>query len=314
MTDQADIHCTNGHIPSPGKARSKFCVVCGAPIVVTCPDGHEVRPAPYCRVCGLPLPLPPEASDSAHDDAAPTADDEQSSTATQVPGVANTAVGAGWSAREEGLSETPTLRRPWEKGLGWPPYLIIASVVLIVLLIGAGTYFASHSEKPTSVAPPVSSPTPSVDPPRQEATALNVLLDRSIADRATVVAAVQEIGTCSNLSSAQQDLRGAAEHRQTLLDQLGQMNLSELPAGEQLRAKLQGAWQSSAQSDRNYASWAGEAQNTSCSPGESAPHTPSYVAAQSTDQSASQEKSAFVALWNSVASSYGLPQRREGEL
>lgn len=320
MADQADIHCTNGHRPSPGRERSKFCVVCGAPIVVACPGGHEVQAAPYCRVCGLPLPLPPGASDSVNDDPTPTANDEQSPTSPQVADVAGAAVGAGWSAREEGLSETPRLRGAWKEGFGRSSHLIIASMVLIVLLIGTGAYFvaslltSSHSEKPAIMAPPVSAPAPSVDSPRQEATALNVLLDRSVADRATVVAAVQEIEMCSSLSSAQQDLRGAAEHRQALLDQLGHMNLSELPTGEQLRAKLQGAWQSSAQSDRNYASWAEEAQAAGCSPGGSAPHTPSYTAAQSTDQAASQEKSAFVAPWNAVASNYGLPQRREGEL
>ena len=47
--------CSNGHEAAPDTADKKFCTVCGAPMMVTCPNGHEVEPAAYCTVCGVPL-------------------------------------------------------------------------------------------------------------------------------------------------------------------------------------------------------------------------------------------------------------------
>lgn len=308
MDDRLDIHCTHGHRPSPQKTASKFCVLCGAPIVVTCPEGHEVRPAPYCSVCGSSLEAPPGPRNSAAGCTPPASPDERSS-------IAGTPPGAGWSASEEGRPQAP--RRP-EKRFAGSRALVVIGVALVSLLIGAGAYFGtalltdSHPE-PTTAPPPASSPG-SDDPARKEAAALNVLLDRSITDRATVVAAVEDIGRCSNLSSAQRHLGEAAASRRTMLDQLGQMNVSDISSGEQLRTDLQGAWRSSEQSDQNYLSWAGEVQNAHCSTANSAPHTSSYTAAQSTDREATQGKDAFVALWNPIASDYGLPQRRAGEL
>jgi len=61
--------CSNGHEAAPGTAGKKFCTVCGAPMMVMCPNGHEVEAAAHCTVCGAPLgadapepvePPPPE--------------------------------------------------------------------------------------------------------------------------------------------------------------------------------------------------------------------------------------------------------------
>lgn len=108
--NQSQLHCPNGHTPPLGKETSRFCVICGAPMAVTCPHGHEVKPAPYCNVCGAPLPST-DLSAAAEERAQET-------------------------PREDGPSvgTTPPTRRPNRR------LLIPTAAVLLALIIGGGTY------------------------------------------------------------------------------------------------------------------------------------------------------------------------------
>lgn len=104
MAGQPRLHCTNGHTPPPEKEASKFCTICGAPIVITCPNGHEVKPAPYCSVCGASWP------------------------STDLP------VGDVSSQASSPPSGPQKPRRA-------PPVLLIVGVVLLTMLVGGGAYF-----------------------------------------------------------------------------------------------------------------------------------------------------------------------------
>lgn len=133
--NESRLHCPNGHTPPPEKAASRFCAVCGALMVVTCSQGHEVKPAPYCSVCGVQLPP-----------VGPTAADEGQ--VQQTP-------------REDGPPViTPPSGRPNRR------LLIITAAVLLTLLIGGGAYFGitqwtgSDNGRSTSTVPASVSPAP----------------------------------------------------------------------------------------------------------------------------------------------------------
>lgn len=128
-------HCVNGHEAALGPPGARFCTVCGAPMTVRCPNGHEVAPARHCTVCGVPLTSDVETLAAG---ASPEA-------ATLPPG--------------EPAPEPS--RRPW---------LPIVGAVVLVLLIGGGVYFAvssltgSNGGKPANAVAPPSSSSSAVTP------------------------------------------------------------------------------------------------------------------------------------------------------
>jgi hypothetical protein len=199
---------------------------------------------------------------------------------------------------------------------------LLTAAALVVPLTFAGSTAVAASPGPpqvtarmlttttqTETAPPKDLVSKTDDQARQEASALNGLLDRSAKQRQKVAIATGQIDRCESLSSARQDLLNVAADRQSLVDALNAMDLSDLPDGETLRVDLGDAWNASADSDRNYASWAQQAQDAGCPPGGPAPRTSAHQAAQSTDRSASKSKKAFVTRWNPIASTFGLPER-----
>jgi len=149
---------------------------------------------------------------------------------------------------------------------------------------------------------------------QQEASDLNDLLDRSAEQRKRVAALTGQVSRCESLSSASQDLQDLASDRQNLVDELGQMDLSDLPNSDTLTVDLEDALDASRDSDRNYADWADEAGDAGCPSGGPAPHTTAYRAAQFTDELATESKEEFVNLWNPIASTYGFPERSAREI
>jgi hypothetical protein len=107
---QPGARCINGHEAEPGLLGSRFCTICGAPMMVRCPNGHEVVAAAHCTVCGLPL-------------MADTGIPEAETTAETVA-----------------LGPTDPAPKPPRR-----PWLTIAGVVLLVLLVGGGAYFGVSS-------------------------------------------------------------------------------------------------------------------------------------------------------------------------
>ena len=151
MVDLSSVRCTNGHTLPVGKAASKFCVICGAPMTVTCPEGHQVRIARFCSVCGAPLSVPGEPGDKGSraggegaDEAGPPAD---------AP-----AAGSGADGERAAASEPVHGRSSRNR-------LIIFGSALLVLLLAGGVYFAvtelagSQSGKPTATLTPAPPPT-----------------------------------------------------------------------------------------------------------------------------------------------------------
>jgi hypothetical protein len=135
---------------------------------------------------------------------------------------------------------------------------------------------------------------------------LSGLLSQSQLDRAAIVAAVADISNCGNLRSDQSTLESAASSRQSLISTLqGDSRLSALPDATLLLLHLLSAWNSSIASDQSYAQWAADEIYKGCSNGDTSDLA--FENAQTTDAQSTAAKTNFVALWNPIASTYGLP-------
>lgn len=164
MTDEPGLHCTNGHTPHPEKGTAKFCTICGAPMVVTCPSGHEVKRGRYCSVCGEPL-RPTGLSPPAGGTVAAQVGGGQPTDTDR--GCRPTSIVTG--AQDGGLSKPPrALKGPQAHRRGLLPLIIVAAVAL-ALFVGGGAYFgitqltSSGSEKRVGAVPTTQSASPSGD-------------------------------------------------------------------------------------------------------------------------------------------------------
>jgi hypothetical protein len=205
-----------------------------------------------------------------------------------------------------------------------------AVAVLLVAGGGAGAAYAfgAFGRSPTNVSPKrqAVAPTRSTAPPRSttttatvldlartEAQSVNTLLLQSSSDRNEIVEATADIGSCGNLGQDQATLESAEQSRQALLGQLSELKTSQLPESTQLVSALTAAWQASLQSDSSYAAWAGDLEQMGCV-GQASTNDPNFQAAQSADTQATTAKNQFVTLWNSIASTYGLPQYNASQI
>ena len=174
----------------------------------------------------------------------------------------------------------------------------------------ASTAPASSAAAP---ATPVSTPSPSQSPAEEQAaSALSRLLTQSVSDRSAINQAYNDVSACGSLlSQDQQTFQQAASSRQSLISQLSSLpDAQSLPAA--MLSDLTGAWQASQQVDQDYAQWANDENSQGCT---SQDYTdPSYEAADSPNQQATADKTAFVGLWNPIASKYGLPTYSQGEI
>jgi len=173
---------------------------------------------------------------------------------------------------------------------------------------------ASLSPTPSSPAPssPPSPPPATAPTEQQAATTLAGLLGNSVSDRSSVNAAYNDALQCGpDLPQDAQAFSSAATARQQLLSQLATMpGRSVLPS--QLLSDLTAAWKVSVQADQDFAAWAQDQASGSCTPdGQADPH---FQAADGPDLQATQDKKAFIKLWNPLASKYGLTTYQQGEL
>lgn len=139
---------------------------------------------------------------------------------------------------------------------------------------------------------------------RQAATDLAGLLSQSVADRSAIIGAVSDLDSCGPLLSEDQTtFQQAASSRRSLINELTSLGLDRyLPAV--LLSDLTGAWQAARQADLDFAQWAFDEISERCTQNDTA--DPSFQAATGPDNQATVDKRAFVALWNPIASEYGL--------
>ncbi|MEV8306896.1 hypothetical protein AB0P36_05900 [Streptomyces flavidovirens] len=204
------------------------------------------------------------------------------------------------------------------------PLVLIAAVVVgcSVLGLGAGALLSggdenSEDKKPVAAASPTggdASPQAAADPAKPQAESLDALLADSNDSRASVISAVQSIGSCKNLPKAASDLRAAAKQRNDLVTRLKGLTVDKLPNHAKLSASLTTAWKASAAADDHYAAWADQvAGKKGCKKGH-ARSTPQQQAGNRESGKASQAKKEAVGMWNEIAKRYGLTERDATQL
>lgn len=124
MVDYSLIRCANGHVPPPGRAASRYCTTCGAPMLMSCPNGHLVKPGRFCATCGAALQTaePPRSATLA-DQTDNTGSDGQTQFA---------------AAAQDTESTTP-LDPVHVRSRRTRP--LIAVITLLVLVLAGGVYF-----------------------------------------------------------------------------------------------------------------------------------------------------------------------------
>jgi hypothetical protein len=137
---------------------------------------------------------------------------------------------------------------------------------------------------------------------QQAAEVLAALLSQSVASRAPIDRAFNDVRRCgSRLAQDQTTFLQAVAARQDLLGRL-----VSLPDGATLPAGTVGAltlaWQASISADRDFAAWAQD-ESAKCRP---AGRDASLSAATALLNQALRDKAAFVSRWNPVARHYGL--------
>ncbi|GGV69340.1 hypothetical protein [Streptomyces thermoviolaceus] len=205
------------------------------------------------------------------------------------------------------------------------PMIAAAGVGIVVVGVGAGALLSGGGEddsakKNTSVAsaaPSASSaasPSPTVDPAREQAVALDQLLADSGSSRASVIKAVDDVKKCDNLEQAASDLRAAAQQRNELVTRLGTLAVDKLPGHAELTDALTKAWKASASADQHYAAWADQTRGKKgCHKGK-ARTTSQAQAGNQQSGVASAQKNKAAQLWNTIAQQYGLTERQPTEL
>jgi hypothetical protein len=184
----------------------------------------------------------------------------------------------------------------------------VLAVILVVLLVSSRhttvTYVptAAPSTTTTTLAPDTTTTTTLTA--TEQAQALANLVSTSAGQRTNVASAASDLEACGNASADQSAFTQAASVRQSVVSQLGTLQVALIPNGAEMVQDLSSALSYSIQSDNSYAQWAGD-ELSGCSTDYAADSN--FAAAQQTDQNANSAKLAFTNLWNAVAPQYGLP-------
>jgi len=213
---------------------------------------------------------------------------------------------------EEADRDRPRPRRLLLAGL----MALVAAVIVVPALLIAHSLHGITGGGSAAAQPTAKQPTrgASATAPSQRTAAagLATLLAQTAADRSSIVNAVGAVEGCTaTLGQAPQVFQTAAASRQRLLQQLASLpGRSALPAP--MLQELTGAWQASAAVDQDLGRWAQDEVAGGCKPGDHA--DANFQASGTPDVQATNDKTAFVAMWNAIAAKYGLTRYRTTQL
>ena len=192
-------------------------------------------------------------------------------------------------------------------------FALVAAVIVVPALLIAHSF---HSLTGGSATAPAKRPTPGASAAapsvRAAAASLATLLAQTAADRSSIVGAVGAVEDCTAaLGQAPQVFQNSAASRQRLLQRLATLpGRSALPAA--MLQALTGAWQASAAVDTDLAKWAQDEAANGCKPHDHA--DANYQTSNAPDVQATNDKAAFVGMWNTIAAKYGLTRYQTSQL
>ncbi|MEU1134693.1 hypothetical protein ABZ383_33370 [Streptomyces sp. NPDC005900] len=307
--------------PAPGPASDSEPTQFLAPV----PGGNTVPPEPPAAPYGIRPGAPGDRQPPAEFDSLfrtePEAEQGPASTQQmprfESPAAAPAPAPAPAPAREGGHGGRRT--RTGSK----VPLIVAVGVGIAVLGVGAGALLSSGGDEddkaatgePVSASAPADDrPSPTADPAKKQAVALDKLLADSNNSRDMVIAAVRNVGRCQNLDESAKDLRAAARQRNGLVRRLAALEVDKLPANDLLTTSLNKAWKASASADNHYAAWADQvADKKGCRKGQ-ARSTPQQGAGNRASGEATAAKAQAADHWNAIARKYGLTTREKSQL
>jgi hypothetical protein len=221
-----------------------------------------------------------------------------------------------WQPDDEPAQRLAAEPEPWRTA---PPprksrnSLIIAVVTGVVLggiVAGLVLFWPDGNRSgatPASSTSPAASSDSSFAGSRDQATAVNELLDEMSASRTELAPAMTDASRCDGIDAAIDQLDRVRKQREAQLEKVRELKVDTLPDGTELRKTLTQAAVFSLDADKAFLTWA--KANQGCT----AAKTPldadfKHGVALSADQ-ATPAKNAFVEMWNPVAEKHGLPAR-----
>jgi hypothetical protein len=210
-------------------------------------------------------------------------------------------------------------RLPFGRSKG--PIVVLGAAAGVVVIVVAALMLSNHgttsanagsSTSATSTATGTSAASATAKTQHEAASALSVLLSQSGGDRADVIAAYTNVSTCGkDLAKDATTFNKAAANRRTLLAKLAKLpGRSALPA--QMLTDLTNAWQASATVDADLAKWATD-EAGHCGK-KRVMKDKNYTATLPFDSQATNNKNAFVELWNPLAKKNGLSKVQPSQL
>jgi hypothetical protein len=190
---------------------------------------------------------------------------------------------------------------------------VIVAIALVLSNHGNTPSTTAGSSTPASGTPTgTSSASANAKTQLQAATALSGLLSQSGGDRADVIGAYTDVSTCGkNLAKDAATFSKAAANRRILLGKLAKLTGRSALSGEML-TDLTNAWQASATVDKDLAKWATD-EVGHCSK-KQVLKDKNYTATIPFDSQATNNKNAFVELWNPLAKKDGLSKVQPSQL
>lgn len=196
----------------------------------------------------------------------------------------------------------------------------IVALFLLLILVGFGVHLAgsgSNSGSLTSRSEAASAGTGGSDSDgqtpsdgtgstaRDQAAAVDALLQENVGTRSGVGDAVASVQQCDGLADDADVFSQAATARRGLLGRLNTLDVSSLTGGEQAVADLRTAWSASGAADDAYKRWAENLGAGGCSP-DSTGDASEFKDAADASGRATAAKKTFVGEWNGIADRYGL--------
>ncbi|WP_158581580.1 hypothetical protein [Actinomadura spongiicola] len=206
---------------------------------------------------------------------------------------------------------------PGKSGGGPSKPLIAAAAALVTVAVGAVVFVVwPNGDEPSKKPAPRETPAgqqpvaqeKSLSPgTKEQATALNAVLDDSVGTRRILAAAISRAGKCKTLPQAIQGFQTVAQQRQNQLARTRRLQVTELTKGERLRTSLAEALTASLQVDQVLLQWA--QQNQRDCRGKPRPSAAQVPGRAAIERRATAAKKRFVVLWNPVAEETGQPKR-----
>jgi len=198
----------------------------------------------------------------------------------------------------------------------------IAGSVVIIVLTGKPktTPVANRSTNAVAKTAPSAAPGPaksSSDPgpttktaattPKQQATVINKLLDRSVASRTKLNKAIDKVNRCTDLSQAVADMQRVGVERTKEIADADAADVSGLANGEKIRSTLKSALGFALAADQHFVAWAQPTIAGGCA--DTAARQAALASGQASSQQAQAAKQQLVDVWNPVAAQLGFKER-----